>query len=1332
MKKKRAKVLAGSLCGILAMTSPIQSIATTTISHVENGISYADYANSGHEGYSVVRADPSALSGDLLVIPESVNGKDVVHLGSNFLSESGAGRAEVGKNIIAANADAFFEAKDLVEITSNSRAFTVSDDDPALYTYQHSILLDYPSAASNGGDYTVHEGTKVIYSMDNARFGKLDLMGADTLAKHVLAGTTADELVIADNVQTTTGSGSMRLSLPGLHAGTFSLTNSDSGSYLRTDGDSLYTNDGVLIKLASDVMDGIDWSKYQAIDTDAFDSMAQYWSLSGNIPESLKKDNVFHFYNQNNGVFIVNDQTAFCYNSSLQIPDRVTDSADFSNIIDGDNYDKVCALMFAGVPYDGTGLFEKIFGTSYEEVIQDTEMSRNGNAALNAVSSLVWELVDGNPSNIINGIGDTSYFTEENVETYMEALREAVSHPENYTYSPTFEIEGGVLTFREQDDGTFLSDVFKVTAVDGNGIKNEDYKIQMTLSGEDFGIYESNSMVFTSGTEIRLTSKVKPEGQPLSFTYEKGNLVYYAPGGSGEQNLLVSGKKTEATAIQYAFEVKPVKEELTISKRAVGGSEELPGASLKITNAAEEVVDEWVSGSEPHIIAMPEDGEYTLTETIAPGGYEIAESITFTVIDGKTEESTIIMYDAPVNVPVRDPLTISKRAVGGSEELPGASLKITNANGVVIDEWVSGRTPHVITMPDDGEYTLTEITAPNGYEVAESITFTITDSKTKNNTIIMYDVPVNIPVDYKITISKRAVGGSEELPGATLKITNAYGVVIDEWVSGNIPHIIYLPENEEYILTEIIAPDGYEIAESITFTVTGDNSVIMYDAPKEEDESSFYVSKQDITTSEELLGASLKITDKAGNTVEEWVSGNEPHEVKNLPDGVYTLTETTAPDGYEVAESITFTVTSGKTEEGTIIMYDTPEKEYDSSFSISKRDVTTGDELPGASLEITDENGNTIEKWVSGNKPHEVKNLPDGIYVLTEIIAPDGYEIAESITFTVKGGTVEGNTVVMYDAPEEVEEPSFAISKKDVATGDELPGAKLVITDEDGDTVEEWVSGNKPHEVKGLPDGIYTLTEITAPDGYEIAEDITFTVKKGTVDGGKVVMYDEPEENGTPSEPDKPSTPSEPDKPDKPDTPDKPDRPDEPDGYFYISKRDAANSNELPGAKLKITDAAGNIIEEWISTNTPHKVTGLEDGVYTLTEVTAPHGYSIAESITFTVNDQTVENGSVVMYNKALPGKSSGGGGGGGGGSRGNGGSDTSHGPGVENPETTEPVPTPEPQPTPPPEPPIDSDSGSDSLPVTSDLSSSTLVFWAAALTLAGIVADKKKYRTTN
>ena len=83
---------------------------------------------------------------------------------------------------------------------------------------------------------------------------------------------------------------------------------------------------------------------------------------------------------------------------------------------------------------------------------------------------------------------------------------------------------------------------------------------------------------------------------------------------------------------------------------------------------------------------------------------------------------------------------------------------------------------------------------------------------------------------------------------------------------------------------------------------------------------------------------------------------------------------------------------------------------------ISKRDITTGEELPGATLQIIDENGNVVEEWVSTNEPHmiEGKLIAGKEYTLKEIIAPEGYEITNEIKFTVNAdGTV--TEVVMYD-----------------------------------------------------------------------------------------------------------------------------------------------------------------------------------------------------------------------------------------------------------------------------------------------------------------------------
>ena len=184
---------------------------------------------------------------------------------------------------------------------------------------------------------------------------------------------------------------------------------------------------------------------------------------------------------------------------------------------------------------------------------------------------------------------------------------------------------------------------------------------------------------------------------------------------------------------------------------------------------------------------------------------------------------------------------------------------------------------------------------------------------------------------------------------------------------------------------------------------------------------------------------------------------------------------------------------------------------------ISKKDLTTMEELPGAELTITNKDGKVVERWVSTDKPHYIEKLPAGDYTLTEVKTPDGYAFAENVPFTVLP-TGEVQKFEMQDDVIKVE-----ISKVDITTNKELPGAELIITNKGGKVVEHWTSTDKPHYIEKLPAGEYTLTEITAPNGYEIAEDISFTVLPNG-DVQRVVMKDAP----IPEQPVQPTPPSTP------------------------------------------------------------------------------------------------------------------------------------------------------------------------------------------------------------
>ena len=348
-----------------------------------------------------------------------------------------------------------------------------------------------------------------------------------------------------------------------------------------------------------------------------------------------------------------------------------------------------------------------------------------------------------------------------------------------------------------------------------------------------------------------------------------------------------------------------------------------------------------------------------------------------------------------------------------------------------------------------------------------------------------------------------------------------------------------------YIVKELRAPLGYYVNEEpmeVTFTYDG-QAIMVLDNTCANKPTEMWVSKRDLTNDEELPGATLAIKDTDGNTVTTWVSTDEPHRVTGLHFGEsYTLTEIRAADGYALANDITFRLIQKFDRDGnpleecevyylttknilfwkwddwkllddaTVIMQDDITK-----VQISKKDLTTNEELPGAELTLTDEKGNEIDRWVSTDAPHYMERLPAGKYTLTEVTAPDGYAIAERMEFEVlPNGEVQ--TFEMFDDTIKVK-----ISKVDITTNEELPGAELVIKDKDGTEIDRWISTNGPHYVEKMPAGDYTLTEITAPNGYKVAESIDFTVLP-TGEMQTVVMKDAREDTPTPT-PDNTPTP---------------------------------------------------------------------------------------------------------------------------------------------------------------------------------------------------------------
>ena len=287
----------------------------------------------------------------------------------------------------------------------------------------------------------------------------------------------------------------------------------------------------------------------------------------------------------------------------------------------------------------------------------------------------------------------------------------------------------------------------------------------------------------------------------------------------------------------------------------------------------------------------------------------------------------------------------------------------------------------------------------------------------------------------------------------------------------------------EWIVKEVAAPTGYVVDATQHHIHISDDGVVINITMTDKQ---VQISKTDITGEKEVVGAELTITDESGNVVDSWTSTDTAHYANGLVEGQkYTLTEKTAPLGYAVATSIEFVVSTDKTTQQVTMT--------DKQVMISKIDVTSGQELAGAELTITDESGNVIDSWTSTDTAHYANGLVEGQkYTLTEKTAPYGYEVANSIVFVVTNDKAT-QTVVMNDSPIL---SSVLVNKVDSITGENIISKKFEFTlYSDAECKNEIVTVNANTDdgtalFSDLIYGTYYIKETKAPKGYMLSDEV--------------------------------------------------------------------------------------------------------------------------------------------------------------------------------------------------------------------------------------------------
>ena len=585
-------------------------------------------------------------------------------------------------------------------------------------------------------------------------------------------------------------------------------------------------------------------------------------------------------------------------------------------------------------------------------------------------------------------------------------------------------------------------------------------------------------------------------------------------------------------------------------------------------------------------------GQYYVKELKAPAGFVSSDEVlnldaSYQGQDVKTVKLKTVKKNQPTTV------EITKSDVTTGVELDGAKLTVLDREGNVVDQWTSVKDqPHVIKRLTVGEeYTLREEIAPYGYLKATDVKFTLEDTAEIQKVEMKDEVPTGLLIINKngefldkVTLLDNVKGTVEHLfeyvTGSLTDVTfdvfaaedikAADGVSKDYYKadekvgtittdSNGIAQMDNLPAGKYYV-KEVKTAHGYVLDGEPRYVDLSyrdqDTPVITYDEKWQNTRQKVKVTvlkKEKDTdrvlaggvfglyTSEDIKNVNGDVLLEKDSLIEQKAT-DEKGQITfaaDLPvDGKYYVKENSAPDGFVTTEEVQEFTFEYAGEDQAEVSYDFTFENQPTTVELTKTDLTTGKELPGAHLKVTDADGNVVDEWTSTEGSHVIKELVVGNeYTMTETKPADGYVTAESITFTVEN-TAEIQKHEMKDDVTKVQ-----ISKTDITGDTEIPGAKLTILDKDDQVVESWTSTEEAHYIEKLPIGRYTLREEQAPKGYLLTSDVTFEVKD-TGEIQKVVMKDDTAK-----------------------------------GKVILNKTDKSSGEPLKGVEFEFRDSKGKVLE---------------------------------------------------------------------------------------------------------------------------------------------------------
>ena len=383
-------------------------------------------------------------------------------------------------------------------------------------------------------------------------------------------------------------------------------------------------------------------------------------------------------------------------------------------------------------------------------------------------------------------------------------------------------------------------------------------------------------------------------------------------------------------------------------------------------------------------------GTYNVEEIACPDGFVLDKEVK--TVQFAQQDFVTLTYTSSLNINNELTKTVFSKVTADGDNLYGVPMEIVDAKtGEQVYNWITDDNDLEIDGLPTGDYIWREVNAPEGYVLAKPIEFTVKDGD-------IQDIEMK---NFNIEFAKNGNDGNKLLKGGEFQVTSTTKQIVDKWTSGE--HIFDVTEDMKAKL------------------MAGETVSDMY-VDIEDDSSTYYrISKNEGRDDYRLLMQANGET-KYYNID---INGDETtHMIRGTAeDQEYVITELKSPDGYATAKPVTFK--TNKEQNLTVEMTDEI-----TQLEFYKKDITSQEELEGATLQIKDKNGNIVDEWVSEKTPHKITGLTVGqTYTMIEVIAPANYKIAQNKEFTVSD-TGKVQKITMYDE-------LMPVAKK-VKTGDDM------------------------------------------------------------------------------------------------------------------------------------------------------------------------------------------------------------------------------------------------------------------------------------------------------